>query len=401
VGITAFTTPLGDVPLDLAVLAELRDRPGFSGPARAHGPEHSLEVELPFIQLVAPEAKLVPIVIGANTDPVTSIEIAKALSEHLDERTVVIASSDFTHHGRRYGWSPYEDKGDGLGDALLEVGQDTVDLIVAMDARGLRTQVAVSGDTVCGVRPVEVLVHLLSHAFDGAGRVLEVTTSGHLTGSFDLSVTYAAVVFSGDWAPWSEPPAVKAVDLEDADGRELIELARASLQTRLTHDTALAKWYSSHGETDHLLMPAGAFVTLNNNERRAKKDGRLRACMGVIEAEQPLIEAVVQAAVWAAQDPRFPPLELEELDQVSVEVSVLSPARPVKSFRLIEVGKHGVVMSKDGRRSVFLPQVATEQGWDRETMLEQLSAKAGLPRNAWQHGATFEVFTAQVFTEHQ
>jgi AmmeMemoRadiSam system protein A len=251
------------------------------------------------------------------------------------------------------------------------------------------------------VRPVEVLSHLLAHAFEGAGRVLEVTTSGHVMGSFDLSVTYAAIAFSGDWAPWSEPPAVEAVDLEETEGRELIELARASLQTRLTHDTALARWYSSHRDTEHLLMPAGAFVTLNNNDRRAKKEGRLRACMGVIEAEQPLVEAVVQAAVWAVRDPRFPPLDLDELAEVSVEVSVLSPARPVKSFRLIEVGKHGVVMAKDGRRAVFLPQVATEQGWDRETMLEHLSAKAGLPRNAWQHGAEFEVFTAQVFSEHQ
>ena len=193
----------------------------------------------------------------------------------------------------------------------------------------------------------------------------------------------------------------EADDLAAEEGRALISLARAALQTRLTHNTDVATWFAEQGGNDRLLMPAGAFVTLNNTGRRVRKEGRLRACMGVIEARQPLVDAVIQAAVWAAQDPRFPALELSELDGLELEVSVLSPMRVIPSFKLIEVGKHGVLMTKDGRRAVFLPQVATEQGWDRDTMLEHLSAKAGLPRDGWRSGATFEVFTAQVFKEHK
>ena len=398
-GLTAFETPLGKMPLDLDAIETLRGHRRFAGPTKAHGPEHSLEVELPFLQVLAPKAKLVPIAVGADTDLEACTEIAKALSPLLDDGTVVIASSDFTHHGRRYGWSPYD--GPDLAETLLRVGQQTADRAAAMDPRGFLKQIEVSGDTVCGVRPVGILTALLAHAFTGTGNVLEVTTSGHVSGSFDLSVTYAAIGFSGDWRPWRDEVEPEAVDLAAKDGRDLISLARAVLETRLTHDTNVAVWFAEHGGQGRLLMPAGSFVTLNNTGRRVRKEGRLRACMGVIEARQPLVDAVIQAAVWASQDPRFPPLELSELDELEVEVSVLSPMRVIPSFKLIEVGKHGVLMTKDGRRAVFLPQVAGEQGWDRDTMLEHLSVKAGLPRNAWRQGAVFEVFTAQVFAEHK
>ena len=120
-GVTAFETPLGTMTLDVEAITRLRRHTGFSGPAGAHDPEHSLEVELPFIQVVAPEAELVPIAVGSESDFATCVEMAEALAGLLDESTVVIASSDFTHHGRRYGWSPYD--GPDLGETLLAVGQ--------------------------------------------------------------------------------------------------------------------------------------------------------------------------------------------------------------------------------------------------------------------------------------
>jgi AmmeMemoRadiSam system protein A len=112
-----------------------------------------------------------------------------------------------------------------------------------------------------------------------------------------------------------------------------------------------------------------------------------------------MVDAVVQAAVSAAHDPRFPPLEAAELDEVELEVSVLSPTEVVSGPDSIAVGTHGVVLSKGRHRAVFLPQVAVEQGWDRDTMLDHLARKAGLRTDGWREGATFEVFTAQVFTE--
>lgn len=395
--LTGFATPLGVIPLDSAALDTLRHREAFSGPPRAQAPEHSIEVELPFLQIVAPEAKLVPIVVGANTDLATCFEMAEAIAQLLDGGTVVVASSDFTHHGRRYGWSPYD--GPDLAKTLLAVGRTTAQRAAAMDPRGFVKQIEVSGDTVCGVRPVGVLTALLSRSFEGTGEILEVTSSGEVSGDFDLSVTYVAIAYRGDWTPWREIAPAEAAELTGIEESELLSLARATLRGRLTHDTSVATWFAGQGDRDRLLMPAGAFVTLNNPDRDAGEAGRLRACMGVIEASQPLVDAVIQAAVWAARDPRFPPLTESELEAVEIEVSVLSPMRKIPSYKLIDVGRHGVLMTKDGRRAVFLPQVATEQGWDRNTMLEHLSLKAGLPREAWRHGAEFEVFTAQVFAE--
>jgi AmmeMemoRadiSam system protein B/AmmeMemoRadiSam system protein A len=396
-GVTAFETPLGSMPLDQEALKILRGKPHFGGPANAHKPEHSLEVELPFLQVVAPEAKLVPIAVGTKTDLQTCREMAESISKLLDAGTIVIASSDFTHHGSRYGWTPYD--GPELPDTLLSVARETADRVIARDARGFLKQIEVSGDTVCGARPVGILTALLEGAFNGEGSVLEITTSGHVTGSFDLSVSYVSMEFHGDWRSWREPAQPEFGEVSAAGGTALVELARAVLTGSLTHDTGVAGWFAKYAGLETLQMPAGAFVTINNTGRRARSDGRLRACMGLMGAEQPLLDAVIQAALMAARDPRFPPLRLDELEDVEIEVSVLSPMGAVRSPRFIQVGEHGVLMAKDGRRAVFLPQVATEQGWTRDEMLGQLSLKAGLARKAWQHGATFEVFTAQVFSE--
>ncbi|MEE4271044.1 MAG: AmmeMemoRadiSam system protein B [Thermoanaerobaculales bacterium] len=396
--VTGFETPLGVMPIDRKAVARLRRSSLFDGPAEAHVKEHSLEVELPFLQAVAPKAALVPVVLGPNTDLATCRAMAEHLAGLLDETTVVVASSDFTHHGDRYGWSPYAEE--GLGKTLIRVARETAERAAELDARGFVKQVEVSGDTVCGVRPVGVLVALLERAFQGTGDLLEVTTSGHVSGSFDLSVSYVAAAFEGAWTSWSERPAPTTADeLGREDGIALIELARATLSGSLTHDTEVARWFAAHPDRRRWEGLAGAFVTLNNTGKKARTEGRLRACMGVVEATEPLVDAVVQAAVWAAQDPRFPPLELEELDAVEIEVSVLSPMRPVRSHRFIQVGTHGVLMTKHGRRALYLPQVAVEQGWNLEAMLDNLSLKAGLPRTAWQSGATFEVFTSQVFSE--
>jgi len=397
--VTAFATPLGKVRLDGKALGVLRGNSDFNGPARAHGPEHSLEVELPFLQVVAPQARIVPILVGFDTDRETCRRMARALAEIIDDQTVVVASSDFTHHGDRYRYAPFAGRED-LGDALLNLGRATADRIAAQDPDGFWHQVEVSQDTVCGRKPLAVLTELLAHAFDGAGSVVGVTTSGHLTGSFDLSVTYASVVFSGRWGTWKDGPAAPDLkELDEIQQNALLALARATLQSHLAHDQSLAEWYASHGATEAFRASAGAFVTVHNTGRRAKREGKLRACMGVIEARQPVADAIVSAAVSAAHDPRFPGLTLDELDGVELEISVLSPTHEVPRPEAIEVGTHGVVLRKGRRSAVYLPQVAPEQGWNREEMLDHLAQKAGLASDGWRQGATFEVFTAQVFAE--
>jgi AmmeMemoRadiSam system protein A len=142
----------------------------------------------------------------------------------------------------------------------------------------------------------------------------------------------------------------------------------------------------------HLLEPRGAFTTLHRN-------GALRGCIGFIEPLYPLWETVQETARSAAfNDPRFPPLTIDELPEIQLELSVMSPVRPIAAEDVI-VGRHGLIISHLGRRGLLLPQVAREWDWDREIFLSQTCVKAGLPPDAWKNGAKLEAFTAEVFSE--
>ena len=143
--------------------------------------------------------------------------------------------------------------------------------------------------------------------------------------------------------------------------------------------------------------PRGVFVTLTR-----RRDGALRGCIGLIVGDTPLVRAVVEQTLAAAyRDPRFEPVTADELPHLSLEVSVLTPLRPVAGWEDIVIPGQGVLLAKAGRRAVFLPQVAEEQGWDRATTLTQLSLKAGLPPDAWREGAAFHVFEAAVAHEEE
>lgn len=397
--VTAFATPLGELPLDRTALATLRASPLFDGPPAAHDGEHCLEVELPFLQVALGEVAIVPVLLGHATGREDSAMLARALSAVVDSSTVVVVSSDFTHHGRPYGHAPFPSDRH-LPTTLIDLARATAQRAAAIDPRGFWHQVEVTADTVCGVRPTAVLLELLAHAFEGRGQVVDVTTSAEASGNLHQVVAYAGVTFTGRWTQWREaatPPQLGLLD--EGEQRAALALARATLESYLGKGPQLASWFATHPVTSNLAAIAGVFVTIHNTGARAATQGRLRGCIGAIEGREPLVDAIVHSASSAANDPRFPPLARDELPQVSLEVSVLSPLSTVPGPEAIELGRHGVILSKRGRKAVFLPQVATETGWDRDTFLSQLARKAGLPGDAWRSGATFEVFTAQVFGE--
>jgi AmmeMemoRadiSam system protein A len=342
---------------------------------------------------------IVPILVGAATERAQARAMAKRLADLIQPGTIVVISSDFTHHGRSYGYAPFAREAD-MVEKLLGLGRATAARASAIDPRGFWSQVDVADDTVCGARPIEVLLELLDHAFSGSGTVVDVTTSAAVSHSTDQIVTYAGVDFVGTWAPWQEKARAPHLGTLTADEQKAaLALARATLQTHLGHAGELASWFAANKVEGNLAAIAGVFVTVNNTGEKLAREGKLRGCIGTLEAREPLVDSIIHAAVSAAHDPRFPALERDELPYVALEVSVLSPMRPVPSANEIELGKHGVLLGKAGRHAVFLPQVATETRWDLATFLSQLSLKAGLPRDAWREGATFEVFTAQVFHE--
>jgi AmmeMemoRadiSam system protein A len=179
--------------------------------------------------------------------------------------------------------------------------------------------------------------------------------------------------------------------LTEQDGLVLLQTAREAIGARLAlrgpRYPAPAASLSAH---------CGAFVTL-------KIEGRLRGCIGHITSSRALVETVKEVALSSAfEDPRFSPLRAEEWGRVRLEISVLSPFELISDVNRIELGVHGIMIREGGHSGLLLPQVAAEQGWDRDTFLSHTCLKAGLPRDAWNRPQTrIEIFSAQVFAEKE
>lgn len=168
----------------------------------------------------------------------------------------------------------------------------------------------------------------------------------------------------------------------------LLRLARQAILSRF-HAEPVPK---PHHVPERLRERCGAFVTLH-------MENQLRGCVGLPFPQQRLVDAVKEAAVSAAfDDPRFAPLRFEELPRLKLEISVLTAPQPIAP-QDVRAGEHGLLVTHSGRRGLLLPQVATEYGWSTERFLAETCRKAGLPADAWQHGAVIEAFTAEVFEE--
>lgn len=186
--------------------------------------------------------------------------------------------------------------------------------------------------------------------------------------------------------PDLHPPATDAYYSAD-ERRALLDVAHRSIIAALENtDLNLSP------PTPHLAESRGAFTTLH-------LDGELRGCVGYVLAAHPLYRTVAETAAAAAlQDYRFPPVTRAEAERLKIEISVLSPLQPIHPED-VEIGRHGLVVSWGNRRGLLLPQVPAEHGWGREMFLSQTCVKAGLPADAWQHGARLEAFTAEIFAD--
>ena len=184
--------------------------------------------------------------------------------------------------------------------------------------------------------------------------------------------------------------------LSSKEQESLLKLSRRVLYDHVLEGKVREDITKDFYITGALRKNSGVFVTL-------KKGGELRGCIGYIEPRKPLCQAVLDNTISASSlDPRFPPVTGSELKDIDIEISVLTPPKEIPDTTHFVVGKHGIILKKGCYSSVFLPQVAPEQGWDREKTLYFLSRKAGLDGNAWKEkNARFEIFTAQVFHEEK
>ncbi len=380
----AYSTPLGTVPVDRAACKALLADPLVSEHRAADAREHAIEIHVPFLQVVLGEFTLIPVLVGEMT-PQQREELARTLRSVVDDRTLLVASSDFTHYGDRFGYTPFRASSVAdLKKKLSALNHEAADLIVRRDARGFQDFLTRTRDTICGKDAIAMLLEMLPP--EAQGRLLHYSTSLDVIPETDSSVSYLAIGFfrvGGE-------DAASRFGLTQEDKRQLVLLAREVVKRGVRGEKGpdLAEW--KRRMSPAVNRPAGVFVTLTAH-------GDLRGCIGYIEGIEPLVEAVADNAYSAAfRDPRFTPVRADEYPHLSFKVSVLTPLEPVKDIGEIVVGRHGLVLSAQGRRGVFLPEVPLEQGWDLTAYLEHLGLKAGLDRQAWKR-ATLQKFESIVF----
>lgn len=383
---THFRTPLGEIPLDTTAMTQLTEDPLIRTIPGAHDQEHSIEIELPLLQKVLANGwQLLPLLAG-QMDYQGYAQVAKTLRPLLDEHTLLVISGDFTHLGSHFDFQPFAQDAN-IAENLKKLDMGAVDLIMARNPKGFLEYQKRTGITACAFGPVMVLLHIITDQVEP--RLIQYHTSGSDNGDYSHSVSYVAMTFHAS-KPLATPPKDPS-QLGDDEMKQLHALAVATIQKVVQHDDTITLPNLDDIQR-RFQNKAGAFVTL-------KRSGTLRGCIGQLMPVAPLHQAVTDNAVHAAlHDNRFQPVTPDELNTLEVTISVLSPMRPIPSWEDYDVGKQGIVLSKSGRRSVFLPEVASEQGWNREQTLTELAKKAGLPGDAWKSGASFEVFTSQIYT---
>ncbi|NCC50139.1 MAG: AmmeMemoRadiSam system protein B [Spartobacteria bacterium] len=394
-GHTHFSTPVGETPLDIEFMERLRNTPFFEEIPQAFNGENSVEIQIPFAQVALQDFLLVPIVIG-QLDRQATLKMAELLAGMIGPETLVIASGDFTHFGRRFGYVPFTNN---IKENIRELDMGAFDFMKNKDAEGFAGYVDETGATICGRCPFALLLDMLPD--NAEVHLTHYETSGDITGDYDNPVSYVSAAITGAWEGQDTEPVTKETSeaissdlLTMEDKTNLLRLARGTLTHYLKTRRTPTPTALDIDVTPGMKEIMGAFVTLHKN-------GQLRGCIGEIFPRRALYEAVIEHAVNSGvNDTRFPPVNASELPELDFEISALSRPERVSSFNDIVIGKHGVVLHKGGRQAVFLPQVAPEQGWGLEETLTHLSMKAGLPPDAWREGASFDVFEAIVFGEH-
>jgi AmmeMemoRadiSam system protein B/AmmeMemoRadiSam system protein A len=376
----AYLTPFGQVPIDKAFAAKLAKASptiklsGVGHTPSADHPEHSVEVQLPFLQRVIGQFQLVPIVMG-NQDYDNCRALGVALAKLVQgTNTLIVASSDLSHY-HTY------DEAVGLDHKTLNaIGEyDYFDLARNLDLRVWEA---------CGGGPIVAVMIAAERLGANQAKVLHYANTGDVTGDHSRVVGYGAVAFvKAAGAKTEDAP----FSLTSAEKNALLKIARQSVETSVRTGK---QYQPATGGLEALGRERGAFVTINKN-------GDLRGCIGYVAPLKPLYITVRDVAMMAAlKDTRFHPVAAGELASLQYEISVLSPLRRIMDTQEIRLGKDGVLIHTSDHEGLFLPQVATEEHWDRAQLLEEVCYKAGLPGRAWQDpAADLFRFTALVFGE--
>jgi len=382
-----YFTPIGRVQVDRNLATQLIEQHDiFVYNPDAHNMEHSIEVQLPFLQYhLKKPFKIVPIVLGTHL-PATCEKIAEILAPYFNRDNLFILSSDFSHY------PAYEDavKADHrTADAFCSNRPDlylqTLKQNEQMHIPGLVT-------SMCAWPSALTLLYMTQKSRSLEFHQVKYQNSGdiRLYGDHSSVVGYYAIEITEKDADKKQKPSCT---LSEQEKKILLEISRETLESYLrSHtipdipDTRL---------TGHLKEQHGAFVTLRNGEQ-------LRGCIGSFEPDKPLYQLIQSLSISSAtHDTRFLPVQSRELNHIHIEISVLTPMQKIDDIQQIVLGKHGIYIKKGYRSGTFLPQVATETGWDLEEFLGHCARdKAGLGWTGWKN-ADIYVYEAIVFEEKQ
>jgi len=367
----SWETPLGKVTVDSAMgrkMASLcgavKNNPG------AFDEEHSLEVQLPFLQRTLEGVRIVPLLTGAvERQDVEALSgaLVTVLTQHRG-KVLLVVSSDMSHY------HPYSE--------AVRMDSSTLRLVAGLDAAGLLEGLAKKENELCGA-PAVAASMMAASKMGAQAEVLHYTNSGDTAGDRMRVVGYGSVAF------W-QPDGKAGSPLAAAEKKRLLAIARKTLEEYVSSKTVPEIDVKEPG----LLERRGVFVTLTIHKQ-------LRGCIGYIKPVAPLYRSVMEMTVAASsRDMRFRPVTKGELKDITIEISVMSPLKLITSVDEIKVGTHGLYIVKGGNAGLLLPQVAAQYKWGREEFLQNTCAKAGLPENTWKDKETkIYVFSAQIFSE--
>jgi AmmeMemoRadiSam system protein B/AmmeMemoRadiSam system protein A len=375
-----FRTPLGVVPVDDELSKKLMEkRKEIRFIPEAHNQENSLELQIPFLQTVLKSFKLVPIAMEPDWSWETCQYLASAIAETVKEKRVLLVASTDLSHFYTY-------------NIAVELDKIFLNHIERFDVEGLNRDLKNNRTEACGGGPVVTIMLAAKMLGANHGKVLKYANSGDVTGDRSRVVGYAAAVFyktAGGKEKMKEEKKVGVdLGLNEEEKKTLHQIAKTVIENK-AKGKAVPDFKV---ESPTLKENRGAFVTIH-------KRGQLRGCIGYIEGQGPLHKTIERMAEAAAfKDPRFTPVKENELPELELEISVLTPLKRITDVNEIQVGKHGIYIVKGMWAGLLLPQVATEYGWDRQTFLEHTCQKANLPSNAWKEKDTeIYIFSADIF----
>jgi|TARA_B100001971_G_C18229380_1_gene562888 AmmeMemoRadiSam system protein B/AmmeMemoRadiSam system protein A len=386
--VTHYKSPLGMVKLSKKAKGLLSE-PNFVSNAEYHSQEHSIEIELPFLQKVLGDFELVPILIGSNTNYEQLEQIAASIKTIVDDSTLIVVSSDFTHYGPNYGYIPFTEN---VEENIKELDNGALNAIVGKGPKGFYDYVTDTGITVCGRYPIIVLLNMLGDTALNV-RVSAYDTSGRMTGDFTNSVSYVSLIF------FEEGSGQESLGSEEKE--VLMKLARETIELYVREGKTLEPDMGIISDYLGLQKKQGAFVSLDKN-------GALRGSIGHLLPHEELYLTVRDNAISAvSKDARFSPVQPDELDEIEITVSVLGiPVLvAVNSWEeyldVLVPLKDGVIIRYGGKQSTYLPQVWGQLP-DKEEFLSRLCMKQGSSADCWkQPGAEIYKYSAQVFYEHE